>query len=87
MQCLLDHRVLDGTKLLLLRQLFPHRLSVSVVAFYLSLQFLPPLIVLSNRAEPCHLVNNVVHCLLDFLWQIGEGLFTFDCFQFRSQAQ
>ena len=72
-------RVLDLAKFLLLRQRRAYPLfRFGVVILHLTLQFPPCLVARIHGGQPRHLVDDLVHQLFHWLWQIAIGYLSAD---------
>ena len=58
-----------------------------VVAVHLALKHHPFFIALAHGWEPFHLVHDLIHQILQPLWKIAVGLFSFDRSELRRQLQ
>ena len=71
---LTDDGVLDLAKFLLLRQRWTQPfLSLGVVILHLTLQLPPCLAARIHSGQPRHLVDDLIHQLFHWLWQIAVG--------------
>jgi len=76
---LFDHGVLDLAELLLLRQRWTQPfLSLGVVILHLTLQFPPRLVARIHSGQPRHLIDDLIHQLFHWLWQIAVGFLAAD---------
>ena len=71
---LLDHRILDGTELFLLRERRALPLLLRVVVIHFALQFPPLLVAPIHNRQVFHLVYDLIDLSLYPLWKIAIGL-------------
>jgi len=76
---LTNDRVLDLVELLLLRQRWAQTfLPLGIVILHLTLQFPPCLVARIHGGQPRHLVDDLIHQLFHWLWQIAVGFLAAD---------
>ena len=76
---LTDDRVLDLAKFLLQRQRWTYSLFIfGVVILHLTLQFPPCLVARIHGRQTRHLVDDLIHQLFHWLWQIAVGFLATD---------
>ena len=76
---LFDDGVLDLAELLLLRQRWAQTfLPLGIVILHLTLQLPPRLVARIHSGQPRHLVDDFVHQLFHWLWQIAVGFLATD---------
>ena len=76
---LTDDGVLDLAKFLLLRQRWTYSLFIfGVVILHLTLQLPPRLVARIHGGQPRHLVDDLIHQLFHWLWQIAVGFLAAD---------
>ena len=84
---LFDDGVLDLAKFLLLRQRWTYSLFIfGVVILHLTLQLPPCLVARIHGRQPCHLVDDLIHQLFHWLWQIAVGFLAADLTELPRQV-
>ena len=80
-----DDCVLDGAKLLLLRQWRTLALLLRIEVLYLTLELPPRLIALVDDGQLFHLINDFVYDFLHLFWKVAVFFLAFHGFQLGGQ--
>ena len=84
---LFDDGVLDLAEFFLLRQRWAQPfLPLGIVILYLTLQFPPCLVARIHGRQPRHLVDDLIHQLFHWLWQIAVGFLAADLTELPRQV-